>query len=58
MSEVPLYRTELNGVCKEVWAGDENDATFSTFYLTESVWKAVLQNSIPAQIRQLILYYY
>ena len=25
-------------------------------YLTESVYKDVLQNSIPAQIRQLILY--
>jgi len=27
-------------------------------YLTESVYKVVLQKSIPAQIRQLILYYY
>ena len=27
-------------------------------YLTESVYTVVLQLSIPAQIRQLILYYY
>jgi len=27
-------------------------------YLTESIYKVVLQKSIPAQIRQLILYYY
>ena len=27
-------------------------------YLTESVYKVVLQQSIPAQIRRLILYYY
>ena len=27
-------------------------------YVTESVCKVVLQKSIPAQIRQLILYYY
>ena len=27
-------------------------------YLTESVYKVVLQESIPAQIRQLILHYY
>ena len=28
------------------------------FYLTDSVYKVVLLESIPAQIRQLILYYY
>jgi len=27
------------------------------YYLTQSVYKVVLQKSIPAQIRQLILYY-
>jgi len=27
-----------------------------TFYLTESVYKVVLQKSSPAQVRQLILY--
>ena len=27
-------------------------------FLTESVYKVVLQNSIPAQIRQLVLYYH
>ena len=27
-------------------------------YLTESVYEVVLQKSIPAQIRQLILYHY
>jgi len=26
------------------------------FYLTESVYQVVLQNSIPTQIRQLIIY--
>ena len=33
-------------------------STFHLFYLTQSVFKVVLQKSTPPQIREVVLYYY
>ena len=38
--------------------GQANAAPAFRVYLLESVYKVVLQKLIPAQIRQLIIYYY
>ena len=50
MSEVPLWRGSMrvrNALC-------ESDALQT--HITESVYKVALQESIPAQFRQLVLY--
>jgi hypothetical protein len=52
---VAKLETPKCGAAQRLAAAQNRD---QVFYLAESVYKVVLQKSIPAQIRQLILYDY
>jgi len=59
MGEVPLYtpRREAGSSIQDA-AACKMETPTTLFHLKESVYEVVLQKLIPAQIRQLMFYFY